>query len=48
MEKREIITQRMKLLSDVLSQMPAVGPEMFSALAEEDQRALLALLDKLR
>lgn len=47
MEKREIIAQRMKLLSDVLTQMPAVGPEMFSALTEEEQTALLALLDKL-
>lgn len=47
MEKREIIAQRMKLLSDVLTQMPAVGSEMFSALVEEEQATLLTLLDKL-
>lgn len=47
MEKREIIAQRMKLLTDILGNMPDVGPELFSALSEEESGALLTLLDKL-
>ena len=47
MERGEIIVRRMKLLSDVLEQMPAIESEMFSALTEEESAQLLALLDKL-
>lgn len=47
MEQREIIARRMKLLSEVLEQLPAMAPEMFSALTEEESAALLGLLDKL-